>query len=66
MSREVPYNDDLNCDICNKSGAFDFMGDYYCENCLHICAGCGHLFITKGLCEDCKREKSNQQRREVG
>jgi hypothetical protein len=33
MSRDVPYEDDAICDICGKKGAFDFMGDYICENC---------------------------------
>ena len=34
MSRDVPYDSDLICDNCGKPGAFDFMGDYYCNDCL--------------------------------
>jgi len=34
MNREVPYSENEKCDICNKGGAFDFMGDLICADCL--------------------------------
>lgn len=34
MSREVPFDKDEKCDLCGKPGAFDFMGDYICPECL--------------------------------
>jgi hypothetical protein len=34
MSREVPFCIDEICDICGRKGAFDFMGDLYCKQCL--------------------------------
>ena len=33
-SRSVPFDPTAICDECGKRGAFDFMGDYYCENCI--------------------------------
>lgn len=32
--REVPFDPAETCDICGALGAFDFMGDYYCAECL--------------------------------
>lgn len=32
--REVPYDTHAVCDTCGNVGAFDMMGDYYCEECL--------------------------------
>jgi predicted amidophosphoribosyltransferase len=34
MSRDVPYDEKEICDICGKKGAFDFIGDCYCSECL--------------------------------
>jgi len=34
VSRDVPYDPDEICDICGKKGAFDFMGDLICLDCL--------------------------------
>ena len=34
MSREVPYDDEAYCDCCGSLGAFDFMGDFICGECL--------------------------------
>ena len=33
-NREVPFNKDEKCDVCGKLGAFDFMGDLICGDCL--------------------------------
>lgn len=33
MSREIPYDPEVICDICGKKGANDFMGDYICPAC---------------------------------
>ena len=33
MDRSVPYDPDVKCDQCGEKGAFDFMGDYYCDDC---------------------------------
>ena len=34
MNREAEYEADEICDICGEEGAFDFYGDYICEECL--------------------------------
>lgn len=34
MSRDVPFDEEETCDICGKKGAYDFMGDYICPECL--------------------------------
>ena len=34
MSRDIPYDPELQCDNCDTIGAYDFMGDYLCENCM--------------------------------
>lgn len=31
--REVPFEEDAVCGQCGGKGAFDFMGDYLCEEC---------------------------------
>ena len=36
MSKEVKYNNKQVCDNCKKEGAFDFMGDYFCSDCLLV------------------------------
>jgi uncharacterized Zn finger protein (UPF0148 family) len=35
MSREVPFDPEAICDVCGKPGAFDFMGDCVCPDCIH-------------------------------
>ena len=35
MSRTIPYEPNTECDDCSKMGAFDFMGDYFCPECLN-------------------------------
>jgi hypothetical protein len=32
--RDVPFEEFEVCDSCGHIGAFDFMGDYYCAECL--------------------------------
>jgi len=34
MSRDVPFDDEEVCDICGKVGAYDFMGDCLCPECM--------------------------------
>jgi len=34
MSRDVPYDEEAICDICGRKGAYDFTGDYFCDDCL--------------------------------
>ena len=34
MSREIPFNEKAKCDTCGKFGAFEVMGDYFCEKCM--------------------------------
>ena len=34
MSREIEFDENVVCDICGKKGAFDFMGDCFCPDCL--------------------------------
>lgn len=38
----MPYRVDVLCDICSTLGAYDFMGDYYCEGCRDK-----HLYLTR-------------------
>jgi len=33
MSRIVPFDHDAVCDECGKKGAYDFMGDFFCQEC---------------------------------
>lgn len=33
-SRIVPFDPDMPCDACGQLGAFDFMGDGLCPDCL--------------------------------
>lgn len=34
MDRDVPFDVLAPCYYCGKVGAFDFMGDYCCADCL--------------------------------
>ena len=34
MSRDIFFDENEKCDLCGKDGAFDFMGDFICEDCL--------------------------------
>jgi hypothetical protein len=34
MNRNVPFYEEDFCDECGNQGAFDFMGDLYCCECL--------------------------------
>jgi uncharacterized Zn finger protein (UPF0148 family) len=34
MGREVPFKKDKVCDECGDMGALDFMGDYFCPECV--------------------------------
>ncbi len=36
MIKEIPFNKKAHCDLCHKQGAYDFTGDYICEDCLAI------------------------------
>jgi len=42
--REVPFSSNEKCDTCGKVGAYDFMGDFICENCLET----GDYFDDEG------------------
>ena len=33
-SREAPYDKHIECDSCGKEGAYEFMGDYLCDDCV--------------------------------
>ena len=33
MSRTIPFDPVAVCDVCGKTGAFDFMGDIVCADC---------------------------------
>ncbi|MBC8428517.1 hypothetical protein H8D04_01395 [bacterium] len=33
-NREAPYDKHIECDNCGKRGAYDFMGDYLCDDCV--------------------------------
>lgn len=34
MSREFPFDEKLECQVCGELGAFDLMGSYICQECL--------------------------------
>lgn len=34
MGKDVPFDKNAKCDNCGRKGAFDFMGDYLCVNCI--------------------------------
>ena len=56
MSRDVPYENNETCDNCGQKGAFDFMGDYYCQECLSTCPSCGEMFVIDlSLSKDMQR-----------
>ena len=40
MSRDIGYDKNTACDFCGKSGAFDFMGDIVCVDCLYKSEEC--------------------------
>lgn len=33
MSRDVPFDPRATCDECGHIGAYDFMGDFMCQEC---------------------------------
>ena len=39
MSEDVPFDSDAICDICQKKGAYDFMGDLLCPGCAEKAIG---------------------------
>ena len=34
MDRTIPFDKEEICDICGGIGAFDFMGDFLCAECV--------------------------------
>ena len=57
MSTSIKYHNDKYCEICGEPGAFDFLGDYVCENCLIECPKCGSLNVKTNLkCMKCEYE----------
>ena len=34
MDRLIPFDEEEVCDVCGEFGAFDFMGDLLCVDCL--------------------------------
>ena len=58
MGRDIPYDEEVKCDSCGKVGAFDFMGDCYCDDWLFTCEECEVLFVEintsrRKFCVDC-------------
>ena len=33
--REVEFDSTIECDLCGAKGAFDFYGDFICQNCIN-------------------------------
>ncbi len=33
MSRDIPFDPDQQCDDCSAIGAYDFYGDFLCDDC---------------------------------
>jgi hypothetical protein len=34
-NNQVPFDPDEICDVCGAKGAYDFMGDCFCGECLN-------------------------------
>ena len=34
MNRTIPYFPEVFCDVCGALGAYDVMGDYFCDKCM--------------------------------
>jgi len=34
MSRDVPFDPEAVCDGCGRRGSFDFVGDFFCQDCI--------------------------------
>jgi hypothetical protein len=34
MSRDIPYDPEAVCEVCGAKGAYDFMGDLLCGECI--------------------------------
>jgi len=45
MSRDVPFDPEAVCDGCGRRGSFDFMGDFFCQDCISADA------IDECICE---------------
>ena len=48
-SREAPYDKHKECDVCGEMGAHDFMGDYFCDNCVISYPDSDSVIQTVGL-----------------
>lgn len=53
--RTVPFDDNEVCDICGRKGAYDFMGDLLCSDCVNKvmgepepCNRCGYMTCVCG------------------
>jgi len=51
--RTVPFDEDAVCDICGEKGAYDFIGDFLCPECVdkaieEPCNRCGHISCICG------------------
>jgi hypothetical protein len=63
--RSIKFYKNMPCDNCGKTGAFDFMGDYYCTDCAIGCKRCLCVFIkdlknpTEDLCPDCRKDEND-------
>lgn len=47
MERAIRFDQDALCELCGKKGAFDFMGDYICPECLHATTKCKKCMFWK-------------------
>lgn len=61
MNFEIDYIPTLKCDRCGAKGAYDFLGDFFCENCIFMCEKCNNIFVkisdNDTICNDCKTKK---------
>jgi len=53
MSRYVPFDKDAVCDGCGALGAFDFMGDFFCQKCLTKDVVAAQPAPTLDVCQSC-------------
>ncbi len=55
-SRDVPFDKETVCDRCGKKGAYDFMGDCFCPDCLTT-DKYGHTRVKSGKPESERGER---------
>lgn len=56
MDRTIPYDENAICDDCGHKGAYDFMGDFLCDECT------AKAFDDCACGEDCGCTKTDEEK----